>query len=159
MGNLALSLDELQFDLANPRFEGLARNQREALQRSVQSQGDKFFNLAEDIISNGMSPAHRLLVIKAPGMNAMEYTVVDGNRRLAVLRVLANPEVLEGLSGVGYLTAQKMRLLAREFSLKDVEPLDAFLCKDEHEARHWLEAIHTGENDGRGVIRWDAVLR
>ena len=31
MGNVELNLDELQLDLKNPRFDGLA-NQREALQ-------------------------------------------------------------------------------------------------------------------------------
>jgi len=39
----------------------------------------------------------------------------------------------------------------------DVEPLDVFVCKDNVEARHWIEAIHTGENEGRGVVGWDGI--
>jgi hypothetical protein len=62
MGNVELDLDELQLDLANPRFAGLA-SQREALQKIVQTQGAKLVNLAEDVVANGMSPAHRMLVM------------------------------------------------------------------------------------------------
>jgi hypothetical protein len=151
-----LNLDELQLDLKNPRFDGLA-NQREALQKIVQSQGSKLVNLAEDIVANGMSPAHRMLVIKAPGKGATGYVVVDGNRRLAALRVLANPMVLDGLAGVGDLTLKKLRQLAKDFNLDDVQPLDVYVCKNESDARHWIEAIHTGENDGRGVVSWDGI--
>lgn len=156
MGNVEANLDELQLDLNNPRFDGLA-NQREALQKIVQSQGSKLVNLAEDIVANGMSPAHRMLVVKTKGKGSTSYIVVDGNRRLAALRILANPAALDGLSGIGNLTTQKLRRLAKEFSLDGVQPLDVFVCKNEAEARHWIEAIHTGENDGRGVVGWDGI--
>ncbi len=156
MGNVELNLDELQLDLKNPRFDGLA-NQREALQKIVLSQGSKLVNLAEDIVANGLSPAHRMLVAKATGKGAFGYTVMDGNRRLAALRILTNPTALEGMSGVGDLTAQKLRKLAKDFNLDNVQPLDVFVCRNEAEARHWIEAIHTGENDGRGVVSWDGI--
>jgi hypothetical protein len=156
MKNAELNLDELQLDLTNPRFDGLA-NQREALQKIVQSQGSKLVNLAEDIVANGMSPAHRMLVVKVKGRGASGYAVVDGNRRLAALRVLANPAVLDGMSSVGDLVAKKLRKLAKDFDLNTIQPLDAYICRDEDEARHWIEAIHTGENDGRGVVGWDGI--
>lgn len=156
MGNVEANLDDLQFDLNNPRFDGLA-NQRDALQKIVLSQGTKLVNLAEDIVAHGMSPAHRMLVIKAKGSKTSSYVVVDGNRRLAALRVLANPSVLDGLSGVGTVTAQKLRKLAKDFVLDTVQPLDVFVCRNGDDARHWIEAIHTGENDGRGVVGWDGI--
>jgi hypothetical protein len=156
MGNVEADLDELQLDLNNPRFDGL-ENQREAMQKIIQSQGSKIVNLAEDIVENGMSPAHRMLVVKAKGKNASGYVVVDGNRRLAALRVLANPSALDGLAGVGDITAQKLRKLARDFNLDEIQPLDVYICKNEDQARHWIEAIHTGENDGRGVVGWDGI--
>lgn len=156
MSNQEADLDELQLDLKNPRFDGLA-NQREALEKIVLSQGSKLVNLAEDIVANGMSPAHRMLVMRTPGKNSTGYIVMDGNRRLAALRILANPAALDAMSGIGDLTAQKLRKLAREFKLDDVQPLDVFVCRNEAEARHWIEAIHTGENDGRGVVSWDGI--
>jgi hypothetical protein len=155
-GNVELNLDELHLDLLNPRFDGLS-SQRDALEKIVRSQGSKLVNLAEDIVASGMSPAHRLLVAKASGKGNAGYTVLDGNRRLAALRVLANPTVLDGMTGVGDLTTQKLRKLAKEFDLDGVQPLDAYVCKNEAEARHWIEAIHTGENEGRGVVGWDGI--
>lgn len=156
MGNQELNLDELHLDLKNPRFDGLS-SQREALEKIVVSQGSKLVNLAEDIVTEGMSPAHRMLVMKAPGKGGTGYVVMDGNRRLSALRVLANPSVLDGMRDVGDLTAQKLRKLAKDFNLASVEPLDVYVCKNEEEARHWIEAIHTGENDGRGVVGWDGI--
>ncbi len=156
MGNLEANLEELQLDLNNPRFDGLA-NQREALEKIVLSQGSKLVNLAEDIVGEGMSPAHRMLVVRTPGKAAGKFVVVDGNRRLAALRVLANPSVLDGMSKIGDVTAQKLRALAKKFSLDQVQPIDVFVCKNEAQVRHWIEAIHTGENDGRGVVSWDGI--
>lgn len=156
VSNADVNLDELQLDLKNPRFDGL-ENQREALQKIVQSQGSKLVNLAEDIVENGLSPAHRMLVAKATGKGNSGYIVLDGNRRLAALRVLANPAVLDGLTGVGDLTIQKLRRLAKDFSLDSIQPIDVYICKSEADARHWIEAIHTGENDGRGVVGWDGI--
>lgn len=91
------------------------------------------------------------------GKGSTGYTVMDGNRRLAALRILTNPAALDAMEGVGDLTAQKLRKLAKEFVLSDVEPIDVYLCKNEAEVRHWIEAIHTGENDGRGVVGWDGI--
>ncbi|WP_310611360.1 hypothetical protein [Limnohabitans sp.] len=156
MGNQELNLDELHLDLKNPRFAGLS-SEREALEKIVVSQGVKLVNLAEDIVTEGMSPAHRMLVMRAPGRGSTGYVVLDGNRRLAALRVLVNPSVLDGMKGVGDLTAQKLRKLAKEFDPSSIQPLDVFVCKNEAEARHWIEAIHTGENDGRGVVGWDGI--
>ncbi|MDL5367065.1 hypothetical protein QSH18_15755 [Xanthomonas sp. NCPPB 2654] len=153
---LELNVDELELDLKNPRFAGLT-SQREALEKIVVNQGIKLVNLAEDISLNGLSPAHRMLVMKAPGKKSSSYIALDGNRRLAALRVLANPSVLDGMTGVGDITARRLRNLAKTFSLADVQPIDVSVCKDEDEARHWIEAIHTGENDGRGVVGWDGI--
>jgi hypothetical protein len=156
MSNTEANLGDLLLDLKNPRFDGLS-NQREALQKIIQSQGSKLVNLAEDIVENGMSPAHRMLVVSAKVKGESSYVVVDGNRRLATLRVLANPAVLDGLADVGTQTITKLKTLARKFRIEAVEPLDVFVCKSEVMARHWIEAIHTGENDGRGVVAWDGI--
>ena len=153
---LELNVDELELDLKNPRFAGL-NSQREALEKIVVNQGVKLVNLAEDILLNGLSPAHRMLVMKAPGKKSTTYVALDGNRRLAALRVLANPTVLDGMEGVGDITARRLRSLAKDFSLADIQPIDVSVCKDDEEARHWIEAIHTGENDGRGVVGWDGI--
>lgn len=156
MSSLELNIDELHLDLKNPRFAGLA-NQREALEKIVVTQGSKLVNLADDIITFGMSPAHRMLVMKAGSDRESGYIVVDGNRRVAALRVLSNPSVLDGMKGIGDVTAKRLRILAKKFKLGEVQPLEVFECENEEHTRHWIEAIHTGENDGRGVVSWDGI--
>lgn len=156
MSSQELNIDELHLDLKNPRFAGLG-SQRDALEKIVVTQGAKLVNLAEDIVGFGMSPAHRMLVMKSPGRGAKGYVVMDGNRRLAALRVLSNPTVLDGMKEVGDITARKLRALAKKFDPNKVQPLEVFECKDEEQTRHWIEAIHTGENDGRGVVGWDGI--
>lgn len=156
MSSLELNIDELNLDLKNPRFAGLG-SQREALEKIVVNQGAKLVNLAEDIVGFGMSPAHRMLVLKTSGKGSRGYIVMDGNRRLAALRVLSNPTVLDGMKEVGDITAKKLRALAKKFNPDNVQPLEVFECKDEEQTRHWIEAIHTGENDGRGVVGWDGI--
>jgi len=111
---LELNVDELELDLKNPRFAGLT-SQREALEKIVVNQGIKLVNLAEDISLNGLSPAHRMLVMKAPGKKSSSYIALDGNRRLAALRVLSNPSVLDGMTGVGDITARRLRNWLRHF--------------------------------------------
>lgn len=158
MGNKQLNLDELHLNLKNPRFSGLS-SERDALEKIVITQGLKLVNLAEDIVKNGMSPAHRMLVMRVLGKRRSGFVVMDGNRRLAALRVLTNPSVLDGMNGIEKLTIQKLRKLAKEFDPSSIQPLDAFVCKNEVEAKHWIEAIHTGENDGRGVVAWDGIAK
>lgn len=153
---LELNIDELELDLKNPRFAGLS-SQREALEKIVVNQGIKLVNLAEDIVHNGLSPAHRMLVMKALGKKSSTYIALDGNRRLAALRVLSNPSVLDGMDGVADTTSRRLRNLAMTFNPADVQPIDVSVCRDEEEARHWIEAIHTGENEGRGVVDWDGI--
>jgi hypothetical protein len=150
------TIDDLQLDLKNPRFEGLA-NEREALEKIVFSQGRKLVNLAEDIATEGLSPAHRMLLVRAKGAHG-KYTVIDGNRRLAALRVMVNPAVLDGMEEVGKSTKRQLKAIAKEFDKSSVEPIDAYVL-DDQEARHWIEAIHTGENEGRGVVNWDGIAR
>jgi hypothetical protein len=154
MPTIEVSIDDLLLDLKNPRFEGLD-SQRDALEKIVFSQGRKLVNLADDIATEGLSPAHRMLVVRAKERG--KYNVLDGNRRVAALRVLINPAVLDGMQEVGDSTKKQLKALAKQFDRTRFEPIEAFLLDSDQIARHWIEAIHTGENQGRGVVDWDGI--
>lgn len=156
MPTIEASIDDLLLDLKNPRFEGLA-SQRDALEKIVFSQGRKLVNLADDIATEGLSPAHRMLVVRSKERG--KYNVLDGNRRIAALRVLINPAVLDGMEEVGDSTKKQLKTIAKRFDRTRFEPLEAYLVESEQTARHWIEAIHTGENEGRGVVNWDGIQR
>lgn len=156
MSAVELTIDQLQLDLKNPRFDGLA-NQKEALEKMLLWKTRQFVNLADDIVTKGLSPVNRLLVTPAKGLLKGKFTVLDGNRRTAALRILSNPAALDEMKLVGDATKKQLREIAKTFSAASVEPIDAFVMEDEQEARHWIEALHTGENDGRGQIDWDGI--
>ena len=74
-----------------------------ALEKILVNQGKKLVNLAEDIATQGLSPAHRMIAIKSKGLKG-KFTVMDGNRRLTALKILSNPAVLDPMSDVGDVT-------------------------------------------------------
>ncbi len=65
MAGIDLRLDELLLDLENPRISK-AGSQREALQKIIEDQDVKMVVLAESIVSDGLNPMDRWLVLKSP---------------------------------------------------------------------------------------------
>ena len=106
MAGIEVCIDDLLLDLDNPRFDGLS-NQKDALEKIVVSQGKKLVNLADDIVAEGLSPAHRMLVMESKE-HKRKYVVLDGNRRLAALKILSNPSSLDPMQGVGDLTLKQL---------------------------------------------------
>ncbi len=82
----------LHLDAKNPRLgrETSSRAPREIIQYLFEH--DKALEVAESIASRGYFPNEPLLAIKENG----QYVVVEGNRRLAALKVLRQPGLLEG---------------------------------------------------------------
>lgn len=145
-------LDKLDFDLENPRFEPVG-NQIDALQAVVSSSPAKLVKLAEHIVENGINPAERLIVVAAPGNR---FVVVEGNRRLAALKLLAKPALLQTLE-VPNNTGNSIRRLADGFDRGTIETLDAVVFTEKSEAATWIDLKHTGENEGAGTVGWDGI--
>lgn len=152
MNIVELTIDQIGLDLENPRFEGLT-NTREALISIVVDQGSKLIELATDIVSEGLSPAHQLLVIKSQTKDS--YIVVDGNRRIAVLKLLINPSFFDSSDDISVSLKKQFKELSKNFNRKSIEPIRVSLLDSREEANRWIELIHTGENKGRGVVDWD----
>lgn len=90
---ISVHVDKLDFDLDNPRNEQQG-SQREALEVMLTSEPKKSQVLAQHIIDNGLNPTDLIAVIPSTGDR---FTVVEGNRRAAVLRVLLKPALLDSL--------------------------------------------------------------
>jgi hypothetical protein len=83
------------------------------------------------------------------------YVVLEGNRRLAALRVLENPEVLIDAVPKGMLAT--LRRLSKQYHESGpVEEVACAVVTDRDEGRHWIVLRHTGENDGVGVVPWSS---
>lgn len=89
-----VALASLHLDSKNPRLgrEASARAPRDIVQYLFEH--DKALEIAESIATRGYFPNEPLLVVKEKG----QLVVVEGNRRLAALKALREPGLLEGAS-------------------------------------------------------------
>jgi hypothetical protein len=154
MAGISLELDDLLLDLDNPRISK-ADSQRGALQKIIEDQDVKLVVLAESIVSDRLNPMDRWLVIKSQ-TDLGRFIVIEGNRRLAALRILNNPAVLKDLE-VRSPVKRRLEDLASEFDLDNIGRIDCFEVADRAEGATWLNQRHTGENKGRGIVNWGGV--
>lgn len=154
MGPLELRIADLALDLENPRFAG-AKGQRDALQKIIDDQQEKLVALAEHVVEAGMNPMDRFLVLGGKRVSD-GYIVLEGNRRLAALRILANPTVLDGLT-IATALKRSFDKLAKRFERSSVEPLSCFEVDDRVAGNMWIQLRHTGQNGGRGIVDWSGV--
>jgi hypothetical protein len=155
MGSKSLDIDELLLDLENPRISR-AGSQREALQKIIEDQDVKLVVLAESIVNDGLNPMDRWLVLKSATERG-KYVVLEGNRRLATLRLLHNPALMNDLEVRTPVKQRLEALAAKPFNLKSIEPIDCFEIDDRNDAATWLAQRHTGENQGSGIVNWGGV--
>ncbi len=156
MADKGLDLDELLLDVENPRISK-AGNQREALQKVIEDQDVKLVVMAESVVADGLNPMDRWLVVKSPDERG-KYIVLEGNRRLATLKILHNDAVMNDLEVRGPVK-KKLSELSSQFDLKRVEPIACFEVESRQAATPWLNQRHTGENKGRGIVDWSGVAR
>lgn len=142
----------LLLDERNPRFREQVSGQDEAVTAMLVDAAPKLVNLAQDIANEGsLNPTELPVVVEEDG----ELVVVEGNRRLAALKLLRNPDLATAAS------EQLGIELVRQFkALQQIgvgpDSIDVFKAESRDAARHWIELRHTGENDGVGVLGWQA---
>ncbi len=155
MSAKTLKVDSILLDLRNPRITPAA-GQRDALEKIIKDQGVKLAILAEDIVANGLSPMDRLLVIRSAGSRS-KFTVTEGNRRLAALKILNNPAVLAGLHlRPGLQRRLEAAAVAYDGSIQSVA---VFELGSREDGERWITQRHTGENGGRGIVEWNSLAR
>src|SRR5437762_4119197 len=117
MAAIALNLADLLLDLENPRISK-ASSQREVLQKIIEDQDLKLVVLAESIVTDGLNPMDRWLVIKSANERGM-YIVLEGNRRLATIKILQNASVMNDLE-VRSAVKNRLEALSQQFNLKAI---------------------------------------
>lgn len=156
MPQVRLKVRDLVLDHDNPRITHAA-GQQEALQKIVTDQKGKLVKLAQSITDHGLSPAERLLVLRL-NRTPKSYIALEGNRRVAVLMILAKPAVLTGLD-MPAATKRALELLAKTFKKGLVEPIAAFELPSRDDARYWLDLRHGGGHEGAGVDNWTTMAK
>lgn len=148
---LQIQPSNLLIDAENPRLPQPNEGQRDAQRALAQHQQRKLVALAGDIVLNGLNPAD-LPIVMATNDDSKRYFVLEGNRRLAALRALENPDTLVG--AVENSVVNELRALSKIYQAHPIEHINCLVVKDRQEARHWIELRHTGENQGAGIVPW-----
>jgi hypothetical protein len=142
---------DLLIDEENPRLSEPNAGQHEAQRALAQHLGKKLTAMAVDIVNFGLNPSE-LPIVMAHASNPSRYVVLEGNRRLAALRAMENPESLADAVSADVL--KKIRKLSKEYQKNPIEEVTCTVVKSREEARHWVELKHTGLNDGAGLFPW-----
>lgn len=157
MQHVPVNIVDLRLDVLNPRTKK-ATDQKAAMKQMVEEQRDKLLNLCRTIIAKkGLSPLDRILVIKGRGPKG-GYIVLEGNRRVAALKILSNPSWLDAAS-IPKSLRDKFDDLSSKFKKSWVEPIEVGVAGSRTEANYWIHLRHTGANEGAGVVDWSSIQR
>lgn len=149
----SISPTDLLIDEQNPRISEPNVGQNKVIRALAQSQGRKLLSLAKDIVGHGLNPSELPIVTPHEG-DPKRFIVLEGNRRLAALRALENPELL--VDAVEPKVLKEIRKLSHGYQDSPVESVECLVLGSRAEAEHWIELRHTGEREGAGIVPWGA---
>lgn len=139
-----LSWADLVLDSENPRLEEKSDSNRETLNSLLDSDPEKQLALARNISESGqLNPLDLIGVVSA----GERFVVVEGNRRIAALKMLKSPELIDNVS----LRRRIERIAEVGTGPNEVT---CTLFEDRDDSRPWILLRHRGEQDGRGVVPW-----
>ncbi|BDG59742.1 ParB/Srx family N-terminal domain-containing protein [Caldinitratiruptor microaerophilus] len=105
-------------------------------------------NLLRDIAERGLTP-EPIIVSRN---TAEKWVVRDGNRRVAALQLLNDPDLCPAPA-----LKKEIENLATEYAARIPDSIECLACDDEEVILRYLELKHTGENEGVGQERWDSL--
>jgi hypothetical protein len=151
-----IPLPLLLLDDKNPRLRANSdpRSQLEILRELVLSDeyADKVTALARDIVNYGLDPSSLICVCKRDS-HARQYFVLEGNRRVAALKLLLNPEMIAGLASNNHY--RDIKKLSLAFDMPSA--ISCIVFDSEEQADHWVALKHTGQHGGAGMVPWGAT--
>ena len=147
----SIKLTDLQVNTENYRFEGVA-GQKEAIEKMLEDQKDKLFNLAKHIAENGLNPNDPVQVSPS-SVDRSKYNVLEGNRRVVSLKLLSHPDLIDS---VGHSALKNnFKKLHDKIKSKLIAEIVCTVYDSPAEAEKWIKLKHTGENKGVGTVTWD----
>lgn len=144
-----IRIANILLDVENPRLGkpdvGTRWTQSTILEHFAENK--KVQNLAEDIATKGLNPSKRPIVMPASGQRNI-FVALEGNRRLAVTKMLENPR----LSGSGAVGKKFHALSKRSVQLSD--EIECVVVTSREEADHWVRMEHGLGKDGTSTLEW-----
>jgi len=148
-----IELDKLLVNPENYRFNRVT-DQQEAILTMLHSQNNKIIRLARDIAQRGLNPTKRLVVKEA---DDSRYVVLEGNRRVTVLKLINNPNEIPG----DYLFKSIFEDLHAKYKNSLPTTVECVVYPEDQQeiADSWVLLEHTGENQGMGTVPWNSVQK
>ena len=140
-----IGIPALHLDARNPRLgrETLARAPREII--AYLFEHDKAMEIANSIATRGYFPNEPLLAIKENN----KLVVVEGNRRLAALKALREPGLLEGSN------QRQVERLSRRIAAQNISNVPVTIAPN----RRVTDRLIAGRHIGTPVLAWQAENR
>ena len=141
-----INISELLNYFENPRH-AIATNEEDTLKKLFESVGNQYMlNLAEDIQQNGLIGSQQIVVVYSE--DSKKYVVFEGNRRVAVIKLLLDPDSFTFLDKA---TIDKAKRIGQQGNIS--RTINCYVT-DEEEAFFIMERLHSGEDKGRGTKQW-----
>ena len=142
-----VSVGKIYLDPENPRHESLP--DEATIIRHLVSK-ELIRPLARDIADAGsLNPLELIALIRHPKV-ASGFVVVEGNRRICALKLLADPDKADTEKDKRYFTG-----LAKNQTTR-VSKIQAMVFESRGHARRWFALRHEGEQEGVGTKAWNA---
>ena len=142
---LSISIGDLEFDKLNPRLPLSLTGAQESRIIKYLAEETSIEDLMTSIGENGFFPGEAIVVTPVEGGDGSRYVVLEGNRRLAALRLLQDPSVAGNIPRIR-TAAEAARFRPSELPTYAVESRDAAL--------QYLGFRHI-----TGVQRWEPLAK
>ena len=144
----AITISELVNFYENPRH-AIASSEEDTLKKLFEAVGNQYMlNLAEDVQQNGLLGNQQIVVVYSDEVK--KYVVYEGNRRVAAIKLLLNPD---SFSFLDRATIDKAKRIGQQGGIPEV--INCYVT-DEADAFFIMERLHSGEDKGRGIKQWTA---
>ncbi|MGZ3140139.1 ParB/Srx family N-terminal domain-containing protein [Candidatus Phytoplasma solani] len=147
--NIKTLISELIVNKNNYRHIPL-KNEQDAINKFCLKSEEKMLKLSKSIAEEGILPLENFIIIKKNKIDN-KYIVLDGNRRLTVLKILQNPNLIPDESSKlkNYCLQNK-----QNFSEEKLDCYEYFVEKD---ASKVIFIKHSGRSEAARQERWSKI--
>lgn len=163
MERQSVAVNDLRLWESNPRVEQ-AKTQAEEIERiynegsaaSQETSRRYMKNILESIATQGFqAEIHPVLCSE----ESSEITVRDGNRRVAALKILNDPEKYSDILSPAHLKAVRKLCENHGDNIPDEIEVVVYSQDEEGQLEAALSRIHDGANDGVGTVPWSTAAK
>jgi len=148
----SIDVAQLLLDTSNFRT-GSQESQKSARDAIIHEQGRKLQTLALDVVKHGFSPSD-LPIVYPLRKNSTQYVMLEGNRRLVVIKLILDPELAKGT--VVYKAFQELH---KKYGEKFPTEISCVSYSTRAEGLIWVERKHSNALDGAGTEPWNTTAK